>query len=79
VGVIIVFFVVWLTVIGLMAFAVLDAALTPKSVWEAADLDRLVWVLVTLLLPFIGAIAYLVAVRPKLRRERRRAETQFRP
>ncbi len=66
----VIFFLIWVAALVLLAWAVLDAATTPGRVWEAADQDKIVWVLVILFLPLVGAIAYFVAVRPKLRSHR---------
>ncbi|HEX2267300.1 MAG TPA: PLDc N-terminal domain-containing protein [Actinomycetota bacterium] len=66
-----IFFVIWLATLVLIVWATLDAATTPGRLWEAADQDKIVWVLVILFLPLFGAIAYFVSVRPKLRAHRR--------
>ncbi len=56
-------------VIALYAVVVVDVARTPVSVWKAADQNQIVWLLVVLLLPLFGAIAYLLIARPILRGE----------
>ena len=66
----VIFFVVWLAALVLLVWAALDAATTPGRAWEAADQDKIVWVLVILFLPLFGALAYFVSVRPKLRSHR---------
>jgi hypothetical protein len=66
----VIFFVIWLAALVLIVWATLDAATTPGRVWEAADQEKIVWVLVILFLPFFGAIAYFISVRPKLRSHR---------
>lgn len=66
----VIFFLIWLAALVLLVWAALDAATTPGRVWEAADQDKIVWVLVILFLPLVGAIAYFVSVRPKLRSHR---------
>jgi Phospholipase_D-nuclease N-terminal len=59
--------VVWLIPLVLTAWGVLDAALRPDSAWATADQSKLVWVIVQLLLLVVGPVAYLVAVRPRVR------------
>ncbi len=66
----VIFFLIWLAALVLLVWGALDAATTPGRVWEAADQDKIVWVLVILFLPLVGAIAYFVSVRPKLRSHR---------
>jgi quinol-cytochrome oxidoreductase complex cytochrome b subunit len=46
---------------------VLDAALTPDSVWAEANQNKIVWIVVQIFLGIFGAIAYFVAIRPKLK------------
>lgn len=65
-----IFFVIWIAALALVVWGALDAATTPGRVWEAADQEKIVWVLVILFLPLFGAIAYFVSVRPKLRSHR---------
>jgi hypothetical protein len=60
--------VLWLVPLGLTAWGVLDAALRPDSAWKAADQSKPVWVLIQILLLGVGPIAYLVAVRPRVRK-----------
>ena len=62
-----IFFALWFGALLVMVWATLEAAMTPGRVWDAADQEKIVWVLVILLLPLFGAVAYFVAVRPKLR------------
>lgn len=54
-----------LPVLGLMSWGILDAAIHRDSVWQDADQDKLVWVLVQLL-PVLGTAAYLIAVHRAL-------------
>jgi hypothetical protein len=61
------FFLIWVAIIGLMAWAAIDAALVPDSAWREADQSKIVWVLIAVFLPIVGALAYLLAMRPKLR------------
>jgi Phospholipase_D-nuclease N-terminal len=46
---------------------VIDAALTPNSAWADANQDKIVWIVVQIFLGIFGAVAYFVAIRPKLR------------
>ncbi len=54
-------------VVLLSAIGILDAAVKPESVWRAADQSKITWILVQVLVPFLGLVAYLFVVRPKLR------------
>ena len=45
----------------LMAWGILDAAVHPDSAWDAADQNKIVWVLVQLI-PVIGTVAYYVLI-----------------
>lgn len=63
-----------LLVIILVAFFVviplwgtIDAALRPDSAWREADQNKLLWVALQIFLWGFGSIAYLIAIRPKLR------------
>ncbi len=47
---------------------VISALRTPRDVWEAAGQSQLIYVLVLLVLGFIGALIYVVVARPELRR-----------
>ncbi|HEV8572504.1 MAG TPA: PLDc N-terminal domain-containing protein [Actinomycetota bacterium] len=62
-----VFFLIWLAALVLMAWAAIDAALVPDSAWHEADQSKIVWVLISVFLPIVGALAYLIAIRPRLR------------
>jgi hypothetical protein len=62
-----------LTLVAITIWAIVDAALRPESQWPAAGQSKPLWIVMmvagALLLPPIGtllAIAYLVAIRPKL-------------
>lgn len=46
---------------------VIDAALTPDSAWADANQNKIVWIVVQIFLGIFGAVAYFVAVRPKLK------------
>jgi phospholipase D-like protein len=66
-GLFIVFFVFWLANLGLVIWAVVDAAMKPESAWRAADQNKVVWIIVPWIVPVIGALVYLIAIRPKVR------------
>jgi heme/copper-type cytochrome/quinol oxidase subunit 2 len=53
--------------VALPIAGVIDAALTPDSVWADANQNKIVWIIVQIFLGLFGAIAYFVAVRPKLK------------
>ncbi|MEX2458272.1 MAG: PLD nuclease N-terminal domain-containing protein [Actinomycetota bacterium] len=61
------FFLFWLASMALLIWAVIDAATKPDSAWQAADQSKIVWILVALFVPIAGALAYLIAIRPKVR------------
>ena len=69
------FFLFWLASLGLLIWAVIDAATKPDSAWAAADQSKIVWILVALFVPIAGALAYLIAIRPKVKA----AQTQLPP
>jgi hypothetical protein len=50
---------------------ILDAARIPDSSWRAADQSKIAWIVVQALGSVIGVGAYLVLIRPKLRKPRR--------
>jgi hypothetical protein len=54
--------------VALPIWGVIDAALRPDSAWRTANQSKVVWVVLQIFLGFIGAIAYFLAVRPKVRR-----------
>ena len=62
-----VFFLFWLANLALIVWAVIDAATKPDSAWRAADQSKVVWILVAIFLPIAGPLAYLIAIRPKVR------------
>ena len=49
-------------------WGIIDAAVRPESLWQRANQNKVVWILVQIFLGFIGAIAYFAAIRPKLKR-----------
>jgi len=51
---------------GLVIWAVIDAAMRPDRIWQAADQRQVVWILVILFLSCVGAPVYLLFIRPKL-------------
>lgn len=56
--------------VALPIAGVIDAALTPDSVWADANQSKIVWIVVQIFLGLFGAIAYFVAIRPKLKAQR---------
>jgi hypothetical protein len=57
-------------VLGFMVlpvWGIVDAAMRPDSVWEAAGQNKLVWVLIEIFLWPLGAAIYFIAIRPKLK------------
>lgn len=51
----------------LPVWGIVDAAMRPNSVWEAAGQSRLVWVLIQIFLWTLGAALYFIFMRPKLK------------
>lgn len=62
-----VFFLLWLVIVSLTAWAVIDAALVPDSAWQRIDQNKVIWILVAAFIPIAGPLAYLLAIRPKVR------------
>jgi hypothetical protein len=52
---------------GLPLWALFSVLLTPRARWRAARRSQIVWVLILLFVPIIGALFYLISVRPQLR------------
>ena len=50
---------------GLSIWPLVDAATRPDSHWATIDQTKLVWVVIILLVPVLGALLYLMAIRPK--------------
>ena len=53
-----------------MAIALLDALRHPRTRWELADQDQMLWTIVILsggFIPVIGPLVYLLVARPRLR------------
>jgi hypothetical protein len=66
-------FILNIAIFALCVWAIIDAAVHSKSVWEGAGQNKVLWitllVVFTILFRFVGvilAIYYLAAVRPKL-------------
>ena len=55
-----------LALVGLNIWAIVDVARQPEHAWKAIRQDRTLWLVLTLLAGLPCAIAYLVAIRPKL-------------
>lgn len=55
-------------VLGFWLWAIVDAASTPRQVWEAAGQNQPLWIVLTILLGVLGACLYVLAARPMLRR-----------
>lgn len=55
--------------LGLFVFhiwALVDALRTPASVWNAAEQNQVLWVIVVLFLSLLGPVLYLLIARPQL-------------
>ena len=55
--------------IGLLVFCLIEAIQTPSD--EVRNLPKFAWVLLIVVLPLVGSIAWLVAGRPNTRRHSR--------
>jgi heme/copper-type cytochrome/quinol oxidase subunit 2 len=53
--------------IGIPFWGVIDAAARPDHEWTEAGQSKIVWVLVQVFLGILGAAAYFLAIRPKLK------------
>jgi hypothetical protein len=49
------------------AWGVIDAARTPASAWEAAGRSKRFWILIQILLLYLGAVMYIAGVRRDVR------------
>lgn len=49
-------------------WAIIDVARTPDSVFAAVGHNKIVWIIVVVFLHIVGALVYLFAARPQLRR-----------
>lgn len=56
-----------LVLVGLPIWGIIDAAVRPNTQWQAADQSKVVWVVVQIFLGILGAAAYFIAIRPKLK------------
>lgn len=54
-----------LLITGLWVFCVLDAVTTPES--EVRNLPKIGWIVIVLLFPLLGSLAWLIAGRPQAR------------
>jgi hypothetical protein len=54
-------------VVGLVVWALVSVLATPSSVWRAAGRSQVRWVLLILVFPLVGSLAYLAMARPDLR------------
>ncbi|MFA5892332.1 MAG: PLDc N-terminal domain-containing protein [Actinomycetota bacterium] len=53
---------------ALPIWGIIDAAVRPESLWQGANQNKVVWILVQIFLGVIGSIVYFSAIRPKLKR-----------
>jgi hypothetical protein len=60
--------VVALTVMQLSG--VVSAAMVDRPAWNAAGHSKATWVILQLVVPFVGALIYFIVIRPRLRRHR---------
>lgn len=48
-------------------WGIIDAAVRPNSAWQAADQSKLLWVVLMIVLGFIGTLVYFIAIRPNVK------------
>ncbi len=64
-------FILLFGIVALAGFAfwiwsLVDAIQRPDAEWEQAGQNKLIWILVIVLIGFIGSIIYLLVARPQL-------------
>jgi len=52
-------------VVGLPLFCIIDAAKRTPDSFRAIDSNRTLWIVLPLVFPFLGAVAYLATIRPR--------------
>ncbi len=52
-------------VAGLPLFCIVDAAKRKSEEFRLIDSNKTLWIVLPLIFPFLGAAAYLVAIRPR--------------
>ncbi len=52
-------------VAGLPLFCIIDAAKRTSDAFRLIDSNKTLWIVLPLVFPFLGAAAYLVAIRPR--------------
>lgn len=55
----------------LILVALYDLLDYPDPVWKRAGLDKIMWLLIAVIIPVLGPMAYLIKARPRLRAEAR--------
>ena len=64
----IIIFIFVLIIAGLPIWGIIDAAIRPNTAWKSVEQSKVLWVLVQIVLWTLGAVIYLVFIRPKLKR-----------
>ena len=59
-------------VVGLPLFCIIDAAKRTSDSFRAIDSNKTLWIVLPLAFPFLGAVAYLAAIRPRFQHVRGR-------
>jgi hypothetical protein len=58
--------VIVVALLGLFLWALIDAVSRPEEQWRSAGESKWVWIILILVLQFIGPLAYLLWIRRKL-------------
>jgi heme/copper-type cytochrome/quinol oxidase subunit 2 len=58
---------IFLLVLALPLWGIVDAAVRPDSAWRAADQNKVLWIVLMIVLGLIGTLIYFIAIRPKVR------------
>ena len=53
--------------LGVPIWGIIDAAVRPESQWSEADQSKVLWIVLQVIGGIVAAIAYFVAIRPKLK------------
>lgn len=52
--------------LGLLIWSLYLILTTPQDVWEASGMSQILWLVVVLVLPFVGSLLFLIIGRPRV-------------
>lgn len=55
-----------LATLGLLVWSLYLILTTPQDVWEASGMSQVLWLVVVLVLPFVGSVLFLTIARPRV-------------